>query len=202
MAEIDEEETLDDETDMQEQEEVEPKEVEREEQEGEMPSNVRDAREWLSIGWMDYLKGRLSKEKYVKYFADHISKNGVKKLGKLKDSGWYERYNYSREYAAAMVEYVIATYGVKRLIKFYESPTDYNHVFGTTKLRFEQQAIEYIYSKYSTARMQEEIEERGTKEITQICLNNAGGAEMTTIEEDGVERKVESDFFLSLDDKA
>lgn len=201
IAEIDEQEVLDDETNIQEQE-VEPEEEKREEQEGEIPSNVHDAREWLSIGWMDYLKGRLSKEKYVKYFADHISKNGVKKLGKLKDSGWYERYNYSREYAAAIVEYVITTYGTKKLVEFYESPTDYKHVFGTTKLRFEQEVKSYIYSKYGPSKMQEEIEERGTKEITQISLNDAGGAEMITIGENGEERKVESDFFQSLEDKS
>jgi len=184
-----------------EEKDVDEKEEQEEEQVGEIPTKVVEAREWLSVGWMDYLSGRLSKEKYVKYFADHISKNGVKKLGKLKDSDWYERYNYSREYAAAIVDYVIATYGTKKLVEFYENPTDYKHVFGTTKLRFEQEAKAYIYSKYGPARMQEEIEERDVDEVMHVSLDNNGGAAITTVGEDEEERTVETSFILSLDDK-
>lgn len=187
-----------------EQEEIEAQneeEKEIEEQGGEIPTKVVEAREWLSVGWMDYLSGRLTKEKHIKYFAEHISKNGVKKLGKLKDSDWYERYNYSREYAAAIVDYIIVTYGAKRLVEFYENPTDYKHVFGTTKLRFEQAAKTYIYSKYGPSRMKEEIEERGVEEVTQISLDNNGGASITSVGEDLEQGEVETSFILSIDDK-
>jgi len=174
--------------------------TEKEEQEGEIPTKVLEARQWLSVGWMDYLSGRLSTEKQVKYFAEHISKNGVKKLGKLKDTSWYENYNYSREFATAIVEYVIVTYGSKKFAEFYENPTDYKHVFGTTKLRFDQEAKAYIYSKYGPSRMKEEIEDRGVEEITQISLDNSGGASITTVGEDDEERTVETELVQSIDD--
>jgi len=200
LAEIDEEEVE------EELEEEEPEinedveDTEKEEQEGEIPTKVLEARQWLSVGWMDYLSGRLSTEKQVKYFAEHISKNGVKKLGKLKDTSWYENYNYSREFATAIVEYVIVTYGSKKFAEFYENPTDYKHVFGTTKLRFDQEAKAYIYSKYGPSRMKEEIEDRGVEEITQISLDNSGGASITTVGEDDEERTVETELVQSIDD--
>ena len=182
-----------------EMEDIDDKEEELEEdkeQDGEIPGNILEARNWLSLGWMGYLRGRLNDERYVKYFADHISKNGVKKLSKLTTSG--VAYNYSQEFATAIVEYIIVTYGVEKFTEFYEDPTDYKYVFGTTKLRFEQEVKAYIYSKYGPDKMKEEIEQREIDDITQIRLNNAGGAEITSIKEEAKERKVETEFMSGI----
>lgn len=149
-----------------------------------VPGSVVQARQWLSLGWMGYLSGRLNSEKEVKYFAEHISANGVKKLGKLKDTGWYERYNYSQEYSIAIVEYIVSTYGVRTFKKFYEDPTDYEHTLGTNKKAFEARVKAYIYGKYGPNRMKEEVEEKADEElsVTEVRMDRNGGATITELQ--------------------
>jgi len=48
--------------------------------------------------------------------------------------------------------------------------------------------------------MKEEIEDRGVEEITQISLDNSGGASITTVGEDDEERTVETELVQSIDD--
>ncbi len=149
-----------------------------------VPGSVVQARQWLSLGWMGYLSGRLNSEKEVRYFAEHISANGVKKLGKLKDTGWYERYNYSQEYSIAIVEYIVSTYGVRTFKKFYEDPTDYEHTLGTNKKAFEARVKAYIYGKYGPNRMKEEVEEKADEElsVTEVRMDRNGGATITELQ--------------------
>lgn len=176
MADIDEAEgTLEIEIDEEEQHEVSDDDI--------VPGNVVEARQWLSLGWMDYLSGKLNSEKEVRYFAEHISKNGVKKLGNLRDTGWYESYNYSREYSAAIVEYIVATYGAGTFRKFYENPTDYEHILGVNKRTFEARAKAYIYGKYGPNRMKEEMEQKNDDElsVTEVRIDKNGGATMTEL---------------------
>lgn len=205
LAEIDEQEGLEEsEDELQKEDEIEQEEtVGKQDDEG-IPSKTIEARQWLSIGWMGFLKGKLSDEKRARYFAENISKSGVKKLGKLSDSKWYSKYNYSKEYAMAIVEYIVATYGVKKFIKFYEEPTDYKHIFGTTKLRFEQEAKAYIYSRYSASKMKEKIEEKEDYEVTEVAISNGGRVEMNSLENNEPkkeETKIIGETFLGLDNK-
>lgn len=176
MAEIDESEgTLETEIDEEDVHEVTEDSI--------VPNNVVEARQWLSLGWMDYLSGRLNSEKEVRYFAEHISKKGVKKLGNLKETGWYETYNFSREYSAAIVEYIVVTYGAGTFKKFYESPGDYEAVFGTSKYAFEAGAKAYIYGKYGPNRMKEEMEQKRDDElsVTEVSIDKNGGATITEL---------------------
>ncbi len=177
MAEIDAAEGTLDSTD----EDIEVHEVSEDDM---VPSNVIEARQWLSLGWMGHLSGRLNSEKEVKYFAEHISKNGVKKLGKLKETGWYEKYNYSQEYSIAIVGYVVDTYGAKKFKEFYENPTDYKHVFGVDKRTFETRVKAYIYGKFGPSRMKEEIEAKDEEDlsVTEIRLRKDGKATITELE--------------------
>ncbi len=163
---------------------VEDEEVHEISEEDMVPGSVVQARQWLSLGWMGYLSGRLNSEKEVKYFAEHISANGVKKLGKLKDTGWYERYNYSQEYSIAIVEYIVSTYGVRTFKKFYEDPTDYEHTLGTNKKAFEARVKAYIYGKYGPNRMKEEVEEKADEElsVTEVRMDRNGGATITELQ--------------------
>ena len=163
---------------------VEDEEVHEISDEDIVPGNVVQARQWLSLGWMGYLSGRLNSEKEVRYFAEHISANGVKKLGKLKDTGWYERYNYSQEYSIAIVEYIVSTYGVRTFKKFYEDPTDYEHTLGISKRAFEARVKAYIYGKYGPNRMKEEVEEKADEDlsVTEVRMDKNGGATITELQ--------------------
>lgn len=197
-------EDIDEQEDLNEEEEkIEQKEETEQLADEAIPDKVREARQWLSVGWMEFLKGKLSNEETAKYFAEHISKNGVKKLGKLKDNNWFGKYEYSKEYAMAIVEYIVATYGVRKFIKFYQDPTDYKHIFGTTKMRFEQDAKAYIYSRYSASKMKEKIEEKEDYEVTEVTISNGGRVEMNSLEnnEPKKETKIIEETFLGLDNK-
>lgn len=134
-----------------------------EEQETELQNNVIDdeqakeekkvnprseAQDWLSAGWLAYVRGKLKKIEDIKRFSDNISKNGVKKLGQLSQGKWYDAYNYSLEYACAWVESVISTYGMKKFLEYYENPKDIKRIFGVSKFVFESQLKAYIKEKY------------------------------------------------------
>lgn len=154
-----------------------------------------EAQEWLSIGWMAYVKGKLRKEKDIKRFADNISKNGVKKLGKLSNSKWYENYNYAEEYACAIVEYVITTYGMKKFIEYYKDPKDIRGVFGVSKFVFDNQVKAYIYSRYTDKEMKMEMDQRKVNEITEIHFSKTGGADITT------DKEIEPPTYLEIKEK-
>lgn len=107
-----------------------------------------EAQEWLSAGWLAYVRGKLKKPEDIKRFANNISKNGVKKLGQLSQGKWYDDYNYSPEYACAWVESIISTYGIKKFLQYYENPKDIKRIFGVSKFIFESQVKAYIKEKY------------------------------------------------------
>jgi len=176
--------------------EVEPKE--------EKPrSSKSETQQWLSAGWLAYVSGTLKREKDIKRFADNISKNGVKKLGQLSNSKWYESYNYSKEYACAIVEYIVKTYGYKKFAEFYENPKDIKGIFGVPKFIFEGQLKAYIKEKYALDKnalsvMQDmdlqkelypnetadEVERKGEiNEITEIHFAKSGGVDMLSDKE-------------------
>lgn len=130
-------------------EEEQDEQQEQEEKDEQKKTNVKsDAQQWLSIGWLAYVRGKLKKEQDVKKFAENISKRGVKKLGQLSQGKWYDDYNYSKEYACAWVECIIATYGMKKFIEYYENPKDIKRIFGVSKYIFESQVKAYIKEKY------------------------------------------------------
>jgi len=104
--------------------------------------------EWLNVGWLAYINGKLKKDKDIKRFVDNISKRGVKKLGQLSQGKWYAEYDYSEEYACAWVECIISTYGMKKFLEFYENPKDIKRIFGVSKFIFESQVKAYIKEKY------------------------------------------------------
>lgn len=138
-----------------------------------------EVQQWLSIGWLAYVKGKLKKEKDIKRFADNISKKGVKKLGNLANSKWYQNYNYSEEYACAIVEYVVQTYGLKKFVEYYKNPKDIQKVFGVSKFVFENKVKAYIYTKYTDKEMKMEIDQRTVKDITEIHFVKNGGVIIT-----------------------
>ena len=111
-------------------------------------SKPSEAQEWLNIGWLAYISGRLKKEADIKRFAENISENGIKKLGQLSNTRLFQSYNFSREYACAWVEYIVNTYGMKKFVEYYENPKDIQGVFGVPKFVFESQVKAYIKEKY------------------------------------------------------
>lgn len=165
-------------------EQIDEKEEYDERQDKEKKVDTKDeARQWLDIGWLAYVKGKLKKEKDIKRFADNISKKGVKKLGQLSNTKMFENYNYSEEYACALVEYVVETYGMKKFIEFYENPKDIEGVFGTTKFRFNNDVKAFVYRRYSDKQMKMDMDEKGLDEVTKVHFVKGGGVNITTDKE-------------------
>lgn len=164
------------------------------------PSKRSEAQEWLNIGWLAYISGRLKKEADIKRFAENISVNGIKKLGQLSNTRLLESYNFSREYAYAWVEYIVTTYGMKKFAEHYENPKDIQGVFGVPKFVFESQLKAYIKEKYRgdekvlnitedielddiVHEVQEEKEEQSPiAELTILHFCEAGGVDIVTAE--------------------
>lgn len=160
----------------EEAEETENKEAKKE--------NTKDeVKEWLSVGWLAYVRGKLKKEKDIKRFADNISKKGVKKLNKLSSTKLFESYNYSEEYACAIVEYVVETYGMNKFIEFYENPKDIEGVFGTTKFRFNNDVKAFVYRRYSAKEMLMDMDEKGLDEVTKVHFAKGGGVDIVSDKE-------------------
>ncbi len=154
-----------------------------EEKKEEISQSKKEARQWLDAGWFMYVRGRLKKKEDIEKFAENISKKGIKKLGDLKDTKVFESYNYSKEYACAMVEYIVENYGAKKFAEFYENPKDIEGVFGVSKYRFNGDLKAYIYSKYSSKEMKMEMDKRNVAEITKVHFTKSGGADIVTDKE-------------------
>lgn len=139
-----------------------------------------EAQEWLNIGWLAYVRGKLKKEADIKRFAQNISKNGVKKLGQLSGSKLFESYNYSEEYACALVEYIVETYGMEKFTEFYKDPKNIQGVFGVTKFVFNNNVKAFVYRKYTDKQMLMAMDEKGVDEITEIHFAKNGGVDIKT----------------------
>lgn len=146
----------------------------------EIPQSKNEARRWLDVGWFMYVRGKLKRKEDVKKFAENISKKGIKKLGDLKDTKVFANYDYSKEYACAMVEYIIDTYGAKKFVEFYENPKGIEEIFKISKFKFNSNFKAYVYSKYSLKEMKMEMDQRNIEKITKVHLTNLGGAEIET----------------------
>lgn len=159
-----------------------------------------EAQEWLNVGWLAYVNGRLKKEADIKRFAQNISAKGIKKLGQLSNTRLLESYNFSREYACAWVEYIVNTYGMNKFAEHYENPKDIKGVFGVPKFVFESQLKAYIKEKYRDNDkvlnitedikldeiVHEEPEEREHEdtiaELTLLHFSTTSGVDIVTVE--------------------
>ena len=171
----------------EEQEEQDEEEIEEEKDQEESKENKEntrtEAQEWLSAGWLAYVNGKLKKADDVKRFASNISKNGVKKLGQLSNAKIFENYNYSVEYACALVAFVVETYGMEKFTEFYKNPKDIKGVFGIPKFAFDNAFKAFVYSRYSAKEMKMEIDQREMKEVTEIHFAKSGGVDITSDKE-------------------
>lgn len=138
-----------------------------------------EAQTWLYYGWINYVKGKLNKQDDVKSFAEHVSKKGVKKLKDFKNAKLFGDYDFSEEYACAMVRYIVETYGTEKFTAFYSNPTDIKGTIGITKQRFNTELKAFIYSRYTQGEMKMEMDQKGVKEITEVHFEKNGGVDIT-----------------------
>lgn len=147
-------------------------------------ASKEQSRNWLNVGWVMFVNGNLKKQKDVNRFAEYVSQNRVKKLSKLKESGFFEDYDFSPEFACALVEFIVKTYGMKKYVEYYNEPKDIKRIFGVSSFVFDAQFKSYVKEKYkSDKKMDNIMEDMKLEEIVPVVANEDVKREEKTIEE-------------------
>ncbi len=111
--------------------------------------------EWLDLGWIMYKRGILKGVKNQKDFGEFISENGVTSQGGISSKqSIMADYNYSSESAAAIIEYIVQSYGVRKILELFENP-DIEKVLGVSKAKFSRECKAQIKRKYVSSKMKE-----------------------------------------------
>jgi len=111
--------------------------------------------EWLDLGWIMYKRQILASNKNKEDFANFIKTKGVKGQNKiqLKQSVMGE-YNYASESAAAIVEYIVESYGVRKIFDLIGEP-DIKKAIGISEGKFKREYTAWVKKRYVSSKMQE-----------------------------------------------
>lgn len=127
--------------------------------------NENSIPEWLDLGWIMYKRQILGTAKNKEDFANFIKEKGVvsqKKIsGKQSVMG---DYNYSNESAAAIIEYIVENYGVRKIVDLFENP-DVEKVLGISKAKFSRECKASIKKRYVSSKLKElDVQEKQSVE--------------------------------------
>lgn len=152
-------EDVEEEPDLDEQEEITVEDIEEIDEKIEEIKKVKDVPEWLDLGWIMYKRGILKSSKAGEDYAEFIKEKGVTSQSKISSKqSVMADYNYSSESAAAIVEYIVENYGVKKILELFENP-DIKDVLGISKGRFSRECKQSIKKRYVSAKLNEVKEE-------------------------------------------
>lgn len=173
--ELDEEDIDDLELDEENEEEISEIEAIDEEIEKIRAEKANDIPEWLDLGWIMYKRGILKSAKNKADYAEFISKKGVTSQNKIAQStSVMADYNYASESASAIVEYIVESYGVRKILELFENP-NVEQTLGISKAKFSRECKEKIKKRYVDFKITQivnvkeksenelDIKEKGTK---------------------------------------
>lgn len=111
--------------------------------------------EWLDLGWIMYKRQILATTKNKEDFANFIKTKGVKSQNKiqLKQSVLGE-YNYASESAAAIVEYIVESYGIRKIFDLIGEP-DIKKVIGISEGKFKREYTAWVKKRYVSLKMKQ-----------------------------------------------
>lgn len=156
---LEEEENEEEEPELEEEEEITTEDIEEIDEKIEEIKKVKDAPEWLDLGWIMYKRGILKTSKGSEDYAEFIEEKGVTSHSKISGKqSTFESYNYSSESAAAIVEYIVENYGIKKILELFENP-NIKDVLGISKGRFSRECKQSIKKKYVSSKLNEVKEE-------------------------------------------
>ena len=156
--EIDEEELEDESLDEMDLEEIEEVDLEIEKIK---ESDKKSIPEWLDLGWIMYKRQILGTYKNKEDFGNFIKQRGVTSQGQISGKqSVLGDYNYANESSAAIIEYIVENYGVRKIVELFEEP-DVERVLGISKAKFKRESKDSIKKRYVTSKMKElNIEEK------------------------------------------
>lgn len=111
--------------------------------------------EWLDLGWVMYKRQILATEKNKEDFANFIKTKGVKKQNKISTrQSVMGEYNYASESAAAIVEYIVESYGVRKIFDLIGEP-DIKKAIGISEGKFKREYTAWVKKRYVSSKIQE-----------------------------------------------
>ena len=121
--------------------------------------NASNIPEWLELGWIMYKRGILKGTKNKTDYAEFISKKGVTSQNKIAQSkSVVSDYNYASESAAAIVEYIVQSYGVRKILELFENP-NVEKTLGISKAKFSRECKESIKKRYVNSKLIQTLKE-------------------------------------------
>jgi len=110
--------------------------------------------EWLDLGWIMYKKQILASTKNKEDFANFIKTKGVKSQGKISSKqSIMKEYNYASESAAAIIEYIVESYGIRKIFDLIGEP-DIKKAIGISEGKFKREYTAWIKKRYVSSKMQ------------------------------------------------
>ncbi len=121
--------------------------------------------QWLDLGWIMYKRQILASYKNKEDFSNFIKTKGVKSQNKiqLKQSVMGE-YNYASETAAAIVEYIVVSYGVRKIFDLIGEP-DIKKAIGISEGKFKREYTAWVKKRYVSSKIQEISKDNLNEEI-------------------------------------
>ncbi len=110
--------------------------------------------DWLADGWYKYKIGYMT-ESRSEDLGEYLQTHKVGKVEKMTGkSSMIKEYDREYELKCTKVEYIIYTYGIRRLLKFFRNP-DFKEVFRISKRQFDNDWKQYLKEKYVGKVMQD-----------------------------------------------
>lgn len=119
--------------------------------------------EWLDLGWIMYKRQILATTKNKEDFANFIKEKGVKSQNKISTrQSVMGDYNYASESSAAIVEYIVESYGIRKVFDLIGEP-DIKKAIGISEAKFKREYTAWVKKRYVSSKL-ERINEENSKE--------------------------------------
>lgn len=119
--------------------------------------------DWLEDGWYKYKKGYMNEVRSTD-LGEYLKTHKVGKVEKMNGkASLLKEYDREHELKCTKVEYIVNTYGIKMLLKFFENP-NVKEVFKLSNKEFNDDWKEYLKLKYINKTMKTIENKRITKD--------------------------------------
>lgn len=127
--------------------------------------------DWLEDGWYKYKKGYMNQERSDD-LGEYLQTHKVGKVEKMSGkSSILKEYDREYELKCTKVEYIVNTYGMNMLLKFFKNP-NIKDVFKVSTKEFDDDWKEYLKYKYVSKVMEDINKTKEQKNINENIETN------------------------------
>ncbi len=114
--------------------------------------------EWLELGWIMYRRGILNSDKNKQDYAEFIQKKGVTSQNKISQKSFVmSDYNFASESSAAIIEYIVKNYGVRRVFDLVGEP-NIEKTLRISEGKFKREYTAWIKKMYVVSKLDKKLE--------------------------------------------